>query len=431
MQRESRPSIRFEDKQRQYEGYLWNENHLDELMMSLFNSEQDMQQWLSNRFQNGEDLAEMTINYTEYKDVDLTKSNTDQGYRKILSSFKHCLNSFENTEVLTENIDISLNPKDILRPDFIIYAATTQSIVIIELKNLKGSTRQAGTEISAYASEIRTYLPFLAEGDIINVIISSEWPTLLRHYIYNEIVWLNKQLICLEPFQDEKDISLKIIDPLTILDPQIKPYIYSKQLGGYQLCLYNKGTQNTDDYYSMGQFEQEMMTALHAMSSKGNALKAHGFAFLWRHAFAFGNAPYNITVINFASFQSPDLVFEETDLKSNKMGSRLIEILKDYAPEGHGQTLDSIVEYGQQFLNGFCRPIPEGFTSWEYLKPYIFERTDALAFVGWGLFQDQFFDKLLEPSEALEDGHLYNYNNPLVAIEMLNEIIYERYPFNF
>ncbi len=48
--------------------------------MSLFNSEQDMQRWMSNRFQQGEDLAEMTINYTEYK---------------LISNWKHSMYCFQ------------------------------------------------------------------------------------------------------------------------------------------------------------------------------------------------------------------------------------------------------------------------------------------------------------------------------------------------
>lgn len=396
--------------------------------MKIFQREQDMQAWLSEQFRKKKALAEMIVNFDHFENKELLEKEQDRGIFRILSSFQHCLASFAINELITENVDISLNSKDILRPDFLLYAPDSQSVVIIELKNLKSASRQAGTELGAYAAEIRTYLPFFAEGDIVNVLISSEWPTLLRHYVYNEIVWLNRNLICLEPLQTADGVALRIIDPKKMFLNEVIPQIWSKQLGGYQLCLYDDKLSSNEnaDYWRTEQYEPAMYTALHAMSAKGNALKAHGFAFLWRNCFKVGLSPYNITVVNFASFQAQKLVYKDPLVSKSVLGKKILKIIKNHNPEGHGETLDAIVDYGRKFLVDFCTPRAEGYEDWEYLKPYIFNRTDALAFVGWGLFQDYYFDKLMNQLEDPESGHRPNATDPLFAIQLLNEIIYNQ-----
>ncbi len=184
--------------------------------MKIFESESFMQQWLSEQFARGKSLADLVSNLEEY-DSPFSEKETFS-LRKVIDAFKFCLSSFDNNEVLVENKDISLSDKDILKPDFLLYAPGTQSVIVIELKNIKSPTRQVGTEFGAYAAEVKTHLPFLADNDVINVIISSEWPTLLRHYVFNDIVWLDRKLICLQPVNTLQGIFLEIVPPLLIAD---------------------------------------------------------------------------------------------------------------------------------------------------------------------------------------------------------------------
>lgn len=288
----------------------------------FFKSEKDMQIWLSNLFEKGYCLADIVINFEDFAGNYNHQNYPDSSHQKIVHSFNHCLNSFENHEVLVEDVNISLDSGDILRPDFLLYSSKSENILIVELKNIKESTRQAATEIGAYAAEIRSYLPFLAEGDLVNVIISSEWPTLLCHFIYNEIVWL-KSIICFEPTQNGDEIALKIVDPLIIFKEQMTPSISANQLGGYQICLYDEQIYGGGNYMRLEEYEDSMLVALHAMSAKGNLLKAHGFAFLWRHCFDVGLSPYNITVINFASFQTSNLTVRNSAVQKSDFGRKL------------------------------------------------------------------------------------------------------------
>jgi hypothetical protein len=326
-------------------------------------------------------------------------------------------------KVLFANQNISLNPKDILRPDFILYAAETQSLIIVELKNLKGPTREVGTEVGAYAAEIKSYLPFLADGEVINVIISTEWPVLLRHYLVNEIMWLNRKMICLEPVEYGNDIALRIVDPAVIADGDLRFSISGQQLGGYHLCLYDYKAISEGDYFRMESHENQIRTALNAMSAKGNSLRTHGFAFLWRNIYEVGLAPYTITLVNYSSFQALPYSFIDPAYVPNDTAMRLLQVIRDHAPEGHGQMLDKISEAGERFLKTFCEPRPEYFTDWGNLKPPIFEETDALAFVSWGIFEELFYERLVKEYEMIDSD--YRHDNPLLAIAMLNEIIDE------
>lgn len=390
--------------------------------MKIFESEANMQNWLSNKFANGESLSEMIINYDEYKENACIKTGhmvTD----KLNDTYLYCLESFVINEVITENQDISLEPKDRLCSDFLVYAPETQSVIIIELKNIHGPTRQAGTEIGAYAAEVRTYLPFIAEGDVITVIISNEWPTLLLHYAFNEIFWLQKKLICLKPQQTDEGVQLSIVDLNALFRTSIQTSISSQQLGGYQLCLYDDELYKGGDYNRIAAYETQMRIALQAMANRGNSLKSHGFAFLWRHCFHVGLAPYNITIINVAPFQSLVNLFKEKDFRPNDATMQFINVLREHDPEGHGYALEDIKNYGQKFIEDFCSPRTEGFDCWENLKPAIFDQTDALAFVGWGIFGELFFDRLaIELKNGIYDC---DSTNPLLAISLLNEIIIE------
>jgi len=381
-----------------------------------------MQTWLHEKFKSEISLSELIFNYDEFKDLEFPKPGS-LVLEKIRESYLFCMASFQINELLFANQNISLNPKDVLRPDFVLYAAETQSLIIVELKNLKGPTREVGTEVGAYAAEIKSYLPFLADGEVINVIISTEWPVLLRHYIVNEIMWLNRNMICLEPVEHEHEIALRIVDPAVIADGDLRFSISGQQLGGYHLCLYDYEAISKGDYFRMESHENQIRTALNAMSAKGNSLRTHGFAFLWRNIYEVGLAPYTITLVNYSSFQALPYSLIDPAYVPNDTAMRFLQVIRDHAPEGHGQMLNKISEAGERFLKTFCEPRPEYFTDWANLKPQIFEETDALAFVSWGIFEELFFERLVKEYELIDSD--YRHDNPLLAIAMLNEIIDE------
>lgn len=382
----------------------------------IFPSEDAMQKWLSKKLQS-QSLADLIIGIDEFK-----KQNfTDLVENKLYKSFIHCLESLYITKIISENENISLKAGDILKPDFLLYAPETESVIIVELKNLSSPSRQAGTEVSAYASEIKTYIPFISDGDLINVLISPIWTTLLKHYVLHELFWLQRNIICLEPVKIDDEIFLKILNINNLIDNRISLRLSEKHLGGYQLCLYDYSKADFTPYI------EQMKSALSAMAAKGNSQKNHGFAFLWEDNWEATRAPYSITILNFAPFNSLERLFHDKDYVANKMTEKFISIIKEYAPEGHGRSLEQIEEAGACFLKSFSRPRAEGFTTWKSLRDIILERAELVSFRAWGIFDELFSEKI---KEEYRNGNLeIPYDSPFLGLQLLDEIIDDEYEF--
>lgn len=299
----------------------------------MFNKEKDMQDWLSKELKIVNGLSELIVQFDENKEG---KSPPEL---KIIEGYSHCLKSLYINKIISEDENISLKYGNSLKPDFLLYAPETESIVIIELKNIAEPTRQTGTELGAYASEVKSYLPFISDGDIVNVIISREWPVLLRHYIFNEIFWLQRSILCLEPFlNDENKIRLRVLPPTKLVEDNVSLRLSDRHLGGYQLCLYDRGSKHCLDKHL-----EQMRTAVSAMAIKGNAQNNHGFAFLWKDNRSFSLAPYSITILNFAPFQSIERFLHGEDDEPcgvSEMTQRFIKIVSEFGPIGHGQSLE-------------------------------------------------------------------------------------------
>jgi len=379
---------------------------------SIFKKELDMQEWLRKELNECYGLSDLIINCVD------NNASTD-AERKINSSYEYCLKSLDLTEVISEDKNISLKKGDVLRPDFLLYSVETESIIIVELKNISNPTRQVGTEISAYASEVKSYLPFIASGDIISVIISSTWPTLLRHFLFNEIFWLQKKILCLYPVEAKGKIRLKIKNARDIIENDVSIKLQDDCIGGYQICLYHK-----DIYHPVIDFKnylEQMRTALLSMSVKGNSLNNHGFAFLWKDNRRFSIAPYSITILNFSSFQSFGQSFNRSDTENYEISKRFLKIVNTHSPMGHGQSLDEITEHSQEFLSIFCNPMVEGYHYWYSLKEFMLENSDLLAFTGWGIFGELYSDLL---SEEYKSGNMeISSTDPRLGLKLINRLV--------
>lgn len=391
---------------------------------TIFKSEDEMQNWLSDQLKDEYCFDELIIDREDLNTI----VPKDLAEKKIIESYKNCLKSLNVVSVFSENENISFNTSDILKPDFLLYAPETESMVIIELKNLVSPSRQVGTEISAYASEIKSYIPFISEGNIINVIISTVWSTLVRHYVFQEIFWLQRNIICLEPQNINGHIKLAIKDARSFIDDSVALKLSEEQLGGYQICLYDYGLYgNKNDRTRLDTNIEQMKTAISFMSIKGNSQKNHGFAFLWKDNWELSIAPYSITVLNFAPFQSLERLFHDENFEPNEITKRFIHIIKEYSPTGQGQSLDEIADTGIKFLEDFCEPRMESFTTWGSLKETMLNRCELISFHGWGIFAELFSDKLIE--EYRKGNSTISSTDPNLGLELINELVDPNYDF--
>ncbi|MES0490705.1 MAG: hypothetical protein ABUK01_11965 [Leptospirales bacterium] len=390
--------------------------------MKNFEYESNMQEWLSKEFHDNNCLGDLIINH-EY----LTQYTTDSNQKKrILESYKNSIKSLYINEVISENKNISLNSREILKPDFLLYALETESIVIVELKNIENSTREAGTEIGAYSSEIKSYIPFISDGDIVNVIISEYWPTLLRHYIFHEIFWLRKNIICLQPTTEEPEQMLKMVDIDIIATDDLLLKISDQHLGGYCICLYDMDLyKNPANKTKFDPYIRQMQAATLSMSKIGNLHNNHGFAFLWKDHSKNSLAPYIITVVNFAPFRTLERFLHTKDYSPNELSEKLIELVQEYNPTGHGQSLENISAHGEKFLKHFCTPRCEEFHLWSELKKIMNNRAEYISFYGWGLFDELYTKKL---AEVMQNGNTtISFSDPDLGWEIINELIDDKY----
>ncbi|MCD1590110.1 hypothetical protein K7H13_04960 [Qipengyuania citrea] len=383
--------------------------------MGLFASEQKLHEWFREAISKEDSLADLVVN-PDY--LENFRPNSD-AERILRDGFARSLRVCAITHTLCDNENISMKKGEVLRPDFVLYGLEGEGLIIVELKNLQGPTRQAATELAAYDAEMRNYLPFIADGDVINVVVSTEWPALLRHYVFHHAYWLRREILCLEPIQTANGIRLQIKDIRKLVEAESLIRIEERNLGGYQICLYGDGRSEEEMDGKLAQ----MRTAVAAMAAKGNALRSHGFAFLWRDNWELSQAPYSITILNAAPFQGVGRFLRELQEGDDlpPIQERLISLVSEYNPEGHSETLDDVSAFGCNFLKMFCRPRYEGFTSWGPLRKIMLGRCELVSFAGWGLFGERHYDRLL--SEYADGNTIILADDPNIGLKLVDSLV--------
>lgn len=105
------------------------------------------------------------------------------------------------------------------------------------------------------------------------------------------------------------------------------------------------------------------------------------------------------------------------------MQRKWFDLIKEQDPTGHGHAFNSIASVGTEFLSSFCKPRLEGYADWNAHKSIMFDegRADLVAFVGWGIFQSIFNEKLLN---EYKNGNLeIPIDCPYLGLETIEEVI--------
>jgi hypothetical protein len=389
--------------------------------MNVFASESEMQAWISEELDFVDGLGEL-IHDADWLDSVVP---VHIGESSVLKSFRTSYEALHITEILFKNENISLSEPDILKPDFVLYAPETQSVVIVELKNLKSPSRQAGTELSAYSAEIRSYVPFLPDGDIVHVLISQEWPVLLKHYARHEMFWQRRNLLCLRPVRlPNGKPALEILSLQELAEDYSAFQIGPAHLGGYNISLYD------DELYSPQADRARLDTALEmfkvalqAMAVAGNGLKSHGFAFLWKDQWSKSLAPYSIVITILAPFKSIERFVRIGEVPTAV--EKFIKVISCHDPEGHGNTLEEITDACTDIVGLVCTPRVELFETWGSISEVLGNRMDNIAFAGWGLFGQAALDEV-KSRHRIGDLNC-SLSSPSVGEAVLSKIIDVKY----
>lgn len=104
--------------------------------------------------------------------------------KKLISAAKHVVSSLESIQVITTaSKNISIDRKEKLFPDLLLLNQEEGKIVILEIKRSIKTVRETLAEMLAYDHEVRNFLPFLSNFEMLFCIVSTEYSTLLNHSI--------------------------------------------------------------------------------------------------------------------------------------------------------------------------------------------------------------------------------------------------------
>lgn len=390
--------------------------------MEIFSSENEMQDWLESKFINMWGLSDIITNGDYIKSF--TATNLSE--KKIQDSFEISYGCLHLLELITANKNISSKAGEILKPDLVTYSPEQETIVIIELKNFSGATREAGTEISAYSAELKGSLHSLPDGDIVSVIISPTWPTLIKHYIYNTIVFQNKNLLCLEPCIVNGEIMLKIADIQSFVQSSLPEKYNNDQLVGYTICLYDD-TQQAEDPppTKLHNHIQVMFSSMDVIAAKGEKINGHGFAFLSKEIYGFGLSPYFISVVNVAPFKYLEQIVHLEDIKHYSdlpfALQKYFDIYMRHTPLGYGSSLSSICQASIPLLKTVCSPHIESLTTWDEISRHLTQLWEPMYFVSWGIFNDVAVSTLNDEYSAGKTQR--NLNSPSLGFEVVQKLM--------
>lgn len=392
--------------------------------MKLFENEKKMQVWLESEIVENLGISHLV----DENSTGLDGARSRAG-KQIEAAYNYCLESLSDLEIIATDKDIALAKKDRLKPDILAYSPDAQSIVIIELKNISGPTREAGTELSAYCAEVNNYLPFISDADIINVIISNEWPTLLRRHVVQDILWRRRKLLCLRPYQVGSEIRLQQVSPKELGCSETDLKLGTQHVGGFQLCLYdNELYSRKPDRTRLDRCQPQMRSAMAAMAAKGSLAGNHGFAFLWKDKLTGSLAPYSITLMNVAAFNRLDrfLIDLPEDKRLSDIQKRFLQLVAQYSPKGHGPSLFELREDAERFLLGFCSPRAEGLQTWTNSREIMLDRAEFVSFVAWGFFGERHLELL---QEKYKEGQNPVFDSPEIGLELVTRVIDSDTPF--
>lgn len=131
-----------------------------------------------------------------------------------LRAAKHVLGELHDLELVSKNNrSISREKGERLFVDLLYCARETSRFVLFEIKNQDGSAREAVTEIMAYEHEALNHTPFSSANDVMMVIVSRKFSTLLDHAVTGLNSWSRRRVLCLRFDDSEADPRLVVHIP--------------------------------------------------------------------------------------------------------------------------------------------------------------------------------------------------------------------------
>ncbi len=347
--------------------------------------------------------------------------------QKYSRSAKHVLNSLTSYEIVSgEKIqNISLNKKEALLPDVILFNRDTCQLIVVENKTSSKTEREALTELIGYSHEIKNHLPFFSNYDINYILISTEFNTLLDHSVCGQILTGDIQVLCLKPVTSDENInSLEIYFPKSWSDIG-QTDLPANALVSYTLCLYEKEDLPIDTF----NYQAIIEMAADLIVQEAARFGSHGFSIVWKNGLERSpidcKAAITIYILNSYAFLPRAY---ELGFPLNPQ-SILSKYLMDYIEEqgtrvypssifGIARKAENLLE--RHFIVEWDRPSNWVMDTIDF--PFALQRY-VLLWNSWGVIGDYVRYFYLHPSNWFTNTEkkAYNsYRNPYAGLQIIN-----------
>ncbi len=352
--------------------------------------------------------------------------------KKLISAARNVISSLGFAQIITTaSKNISINRKEKLYPDLVLFNEDDRKIIVVEIKRSVKTARETLTEMLAYDYEIRNLLPFLSNFEIVFCIVSTEYSTLLNHSVSGLSTWESKQILCLhiqESDKEEMEMEIYIPSAWTSLGMSDFP---STAISTVNLVLYKR----SDDEPSVDT-ESAIFYAASLIAKEGDRNNSHGFVLIWRDTWHFdGAANYHMIL----GFINPFLFLPFTqdigliDASNSPLGQHFLENSDNY----HSHYCEEVFAKGKMFLEKYFNVHIEGFSNWnnDRAKPHevynstclICHRAIPLRVELWGALGDFSRELIVHPGFERHvlskfSGAILGCENPFIAIPLIDSI---------
>ncbi|HCA5183008.1 TPA: hypothetical protein MW242_002632 [Acinetobacter baumannii] len=256
-----------------------------------FPSEKTVSDWLEKLIKNDE-LYDLILNKeavdvlkTDKEHVHIPNFSFDRLSRvQNLKAATNVLDALKMLEIISVDKSVSLKKGEILRPDLVCFNPERRVFVVFEVKRDKLTERQALTEIYAYEQEIRNMFPFIGNREILTVVVSKDWDTLLEHAVSHYNSWSNKNCLALSINHignNDFNASVKIPDD----------WYFRGVHGLPPECFQTFDLFVTGDFLDDERIPYKVDTFYKLIVKQCDRNDIHGFIFLWKdyNQYNYGN----------------------------------------------------------------------------------------------------------------------------------------------
>lgn len=190
---------------------LWD-TKMKQVNKSKFDREQQVQDWLESVITDDR-LSDVIVGADKIREALMWSESPEFkppfpiDYLSRLGNLRaagHVLGELHTLELVAKNNrSISSEKGERLFVDLLYCARETSRFVLFEIKNQHGSSREAVTEIMAYEHEALNHTPFSSANDVMMVIVSRNFSTLLDHAVTGLNSWSHRRVLCLR-FDDSQ-----------------------------------------------------------------------------------------------------------------------------------------------------------------------------------------------------------------------------------